>query len=234
MPASIVGAVVGVAGLGMQAAGAAGAFNGPVQKAIPTKQDYENVKAARDVYNIGRKIQSPLDALARQDLRYLGSDQALASAGSQAVNQQWAQMGPLGQQLNQVAAQSGGPGSGRFWGQLGQGTAALDSGVRQANVQGRMGGLNQYIARNGQFLARRSRDLDAGLGAMITGGAQSAQNQMMNIQQQMANNAATSQAMGGLGGSMAGAGMGVVQATGGMQGIADAGYSIGNFFGAMV
>ena len=198
------GAVAGaVISAGMQGATASGAFDKNVPTAVPTRQEYEGVKAARDAYNVGRKIQQPLDALAREDLQYLGSNVGVANAGSQGVNQFWRQAGPIGQQLAPTATLAG-PGSGRFWGQMGQGANALGAGIREANVMGRLGGLNQYMARSGQFLTRRARDLDKGLGAMVTGGAQSAQNQMLTIQNQMANNAATAQAMGGLGGAAGG------------------------------
>ena len=234
MPFAAVGAVVSVAGLGMSAASAAGAFNGPVEKRMPTPGEIEAGKEARYAYQIGRKIQVPLDQQARSDLRYLGSNQALASAGSQGVNQFWQQAGPMGRGLQQSAAASGGPGSGRFFSQLGQGTSMVDAGVQQANMQGRLGGLNQYLARQGQFLNRRTNDLQTGLATMTTGGAQAAENQSARIQAQVQNNLATSQAMSSLGGSMVGAGTGMVSAGGGVQGIKNGFYEIGNVAGSLV
>lgn len=220
MPAAVVAALGGVgatiaagtavAGLGISAASAAGAFSSPVEKSVPTPAEMRAAKEARAVYNLGRDIQTPLDQLARKDLQYLGSNQALDQAGSMGVNELWRQMGPIGQQLGSTAAASGGPGSGRWWGQLGQGTSAIGAGVQQANLQGRIGGLNQYIARQGQFLDRRSKDLDAGLGAMTSGGTQAMQNQANRINTQVQNNIATSQAMSSLGGSLMGVGMGAL------------------------
>lgn len=235
MPFAAVGAIVGVAGLGMSAASAAGAFNGPVDKRYPTIEEMAARNDAKKTYKLGREIQAPLDALAREDLKYLGSDQAMANAGSAGVNQLWQQAGPqFGTGLQQAAAQSGGPGSGRHWSQLGQGTSALDAGVRQANLQGRLGGLNQYLARQGQFLGRRTNDLQTGMAGMTAGGAQGMQNQNARINAQVQNNIATSQAMSSVGGSMMGAGMGMVSAGGGMQGIQNGFYGIGNWAGGLI
>lgn len=220
---------VGAAGLGLSAASAAGAFNGPVEKRMPTPGEIEAGKEAQLTYQLGRKIQTPLDAMARDDLRYLGSNDAMSAAGGRGVNQMWQQAGQLGRGLQQSAAQSGGPGSGRFFGQLGQGASMIDAGVKGANMQGRLGGLNEYMARQGQFLNRRTNDLQTGLATMSTGGAQAAQNQNARIQAQINNNIATNQAMGQVGGSMMGLGMAGVQATGGMD--FD---EVGNTFGRMV
>lgn len=201
-----VGAVT-AAGLGLSAASAAGAFNGPVEKRLPTPGEIAAGKEAQAVYQIGRKIQTPLDRMAREDLQYLGSNAAMRNAGGLGVDQMWQRTGQLGQGLQQEAARSGGPGSGRFFGQLGQGAAIIDSGVRQANLQGRLGGLNEYIARQGQFLNRRTNDLQTGMATMSTGGAQAAQNQNARIQAQVNNNIATNQAMGQIGGSLMSVGM---------------------------
>lgn len=220
MPA---GFVIGAIGVGMSAASAAGAFSGSVDKPIPTGEELDALKAARQSYALGRKIQSPLDALSRQDLRYLGSDQALANAGSEGVNAMWRQAGPVGSGLYEAAAASGGPGSGRFWGQMGNGMAALDSGVRQANVQGRLGGLNQYLARQGQFLARRTNDLKTGMDTMTVGAAQAAANQNARIQAQVQSNIAANQAMGQLGGALTSFGMGMAGGIGGGAGGASGG-----------
>lgn len=218
-----VAATVGAVGLGMSAAGAAGAFGSSVDQSGPTMAEQEAARAARQTYNLGRKIQVPLDAMARKDLAYLGSGQALDAAGSEGVNQMWREIGPVGQQLAPVANMSGGPGSGRWMNQLSQGTLALSNGAQAANVQGRLGGMNQYLARQGQFLGRRTGDLQAGLGAMTSGGAMAAQNQAMARQAQIQNNIAANQAMGQLGGTMVGIGMsGVSAGLGGAAGAAGA------------
>lgn len=225
---------VGVAGLGVSAASAAGAFNGPVEKRLPTPGEIAAGKEAQAVYQIGRKIQAPLDRMAREDLQYLGSNAAMRNAGELGVDQMWQRTGQLGQGLQQEASRSGGPGSGRFFGQLGQGAAAIDSGVRQANLQGRMGGLNEYMARQGQFLNRRTNDLQTGLATMSTGGVQAAQNQNARIQAQVNNNIATNQAVGQVGGSMMGVGLAGLGAAGGKDGVVGGLYKAGDFFGGMV
>ena len=227
MPFAAVGAVVSVAGLGMSAASAAGAFSGPVEKRLPTPAEIEAGKEARAIYQLGRKIQVPLDQQARKDLQYLGSNKAMEAAGSQGVNQFWQQTGALGAGLQQSAAASGGPGSGRFFSQLGQGATMVDAGTRQANAQGRLGGMNQYLARQGQFLNRRTNDLQTGLATMSTGGAQAVQNQNARIQAQIQNNIATNQAMGQIGGSLMGLGMGAASAGLGAGGAAAAGGAAG-------
>ena len=220
MPAAAVMAGVAVVGAGMSAASAAGAFSSSVDQSGPTMAEQEAAKAARQSYNLGRKIQTPLDALAREDLRYLGSNRALATAGDAGVNQFWNQAGAIGQQLTPVANMSGGPGSGRWMSQLGSGTASLDSGLRAAGVQGRLGGLNQYLARQGQFLGRRTNDLNTGLTTMTTGGAMAAQNQMATRQAQIQNNIARNQAMGQIGGALTSVGMAGMGAAGGFGGAA--------------
>ena len=223
------GVAVSAIGVGISAASAAGAFSGSVDQSGPTMAEQQAGKYARQTYNLGRKIQTPLDALAREDLRYLGSDRALDSAGDAGVNQFWNQAGAIGQQLTPVANMSGGPGSGRWMSQLGSGTAFLDSGLRAAGVQGRLGGLNQYLARQGQFLGRRTNDLNTGLSTMTTGGAMAAQNQMATRQAQIQNNIAANQAMGQVGGSLVGLGTGMM-GSGIGKGM---GEGVGNAFGDM-
>lgn len=220
---------VGVAGLGMSAASAAGAFSSSVDQSGPTMAEQQAAKDARATYNLGRKIQVPLDAMARKDLAYLGSGQALDTAGGDGVNQFWRQLGPLGQQLAPYANASGGPGSGRWMNQLGQGAASLSNGLQAANVQGRIGGLNNYLARQGQFLGRRTNDLEVGLGTMTSGGAMAAQNQAATRQMQIQNNIAANQAMGQIGGTMVGLGMSGVSA--GLGGAAGAAGNAGGGFG---
>lgn len=214
--AGIAAATVGAVGVGMSAAGAAGAFGGKVDAQGPTLEEMSAARDAKKAYQLGKQIQQPLDAQARSDLKYLGSDVALANAGSMGVNQFWQQLGPqFGAGLQSVAAQTGGPGSGRFWGTLGQGTSAIDAGILQANAQGRLGGLNQHLARTGQFLGRRVEDLNTGLGMMTSGGVQSQQNKQNRISAQVQNNIAANQAMGQLGGSLMGVGMSGLSAAGG-------------------
>jgi len=95
-----VAATGAVAGLGMSAAGAAGAFNGPVEKRMPTPGEIEAGKEARYAYQIGRKIQVPLDQQARSDLQYLGSDQAMDAAGKDsAIEHTMSGLNPQGCQV---------------------------------------------------------------------------------------------------------------------------------------
>ena len=201
-------AAVAAIGLGVSAAGAAGAFSSKVDQQGPTLEEMSAARDAKKVYRLGKQIQQPLDALARDDIKYLGSNQALDNAASTGVNQVWQQVTPqFGAGLNDVARVSGGPGTGRWWGQLGQGTSAMDSAIQSANMQGRMGGLNQYMARTGQFLGRRSQDLNEGLNMMTSGGAQAQQNKQNRIAAQTANNVAANQAAGQIGGSLMSVGM---------------------------
>jgi len=99
----------------------------------------------------------------------------------------------------------------------------VDAGVRGANMQGRLSGMNQYLARQGQFLNRRTNDLQTGLATMSTGGAQAAANQNARIQAQIQNNIATNQAMGQVGGAMMSVGMAGMCAGGGAGSGAGAG-----------
>ena len=205
---TLAAGAIGAVGLGMSAAGAAGAFSGKVDQQGPTPEEMSAARDAKKVYRLGKELQQPLDAMARNDLKYLSSNQAMDNAAGQGVNQFWQQAGPqLGTGLQSVAAQSGGPGSGRFWNQMGQGTAMLDAGMRQANMQGRLGGLNQYLAKSQQFLGRRVDDLNEGLGMMTSGGAQAQQNKQNRISAQVANNVAANQAAGQIGGSLMSVGM---------------------------
>ena len=205
--AGIAAATVGAVGVGMSAAGAAGAFSSKVDQQGPTLEEMSAARDAKKVYRMGKELQQPVDALARNDLKYLSSNQAMDNAGSMGVNQFWQQAGPqLGAGLQGVAAQSGGPGSGRYWSQLGQGTTMLNAGLQQANMQGRLGGMNQYLAKNQQFLGRRVDDLNEGLGMMTSGGAQAQQNKQNRISAQVANNVAANQAAGQIGGSLMAAG----------------------------
>lgn len=221
---------VSAVGVGLSAASAAGAFSGSVDQRGPTPEEMSAARDAKKAYRLGREIQTPLDALAREDLKYLNSDQALANAGAAGVNQVWRQAGNMGQGLNAVAAASGGPGSGRWWGQAGQMASGLDSALQGAQLQGRIGGMNQAMARQGQFLGRRTNDLQTGLGGMTSGGAQAAANQNARIQAQIQNNIAANQAMGQLGGALTSVGMAGVGMAGGMGKAAD---GVGNAFGGL-
>lgn len=204
-----VAATVGAAGLGMSAASAAGAFNGPVDKWTPTPQEMEAAKWSKNVFGLGQSLQAPLDAAAKKSLSQLGSNTGLGMSADAAVNSTWANGGDVMGAPSVVAARSGGPGSGQFWGQLWEDKANLNRGLYGADVSGRMAGLNQYLTSTNQYLGRKAGTLGSGLNAMTTGGQQAAQAQADRINAQIAQNVATTSAMSGLGNTMMGVGMGM-------------------------
>lgn len=199
---------VAAIGIGLSAASAFGAFGGKVDKWAPTPQEMEAAKWAKNVYNLGRDIQVPLDELARKDLTYLGSDAAANQAQGLAVSDAAGGLYPQLDQNALVAAQaSGGPGSGRWWDTVKDSKAGLNRGLTTASVQGRLGALNNYMTRTGQFLDRRTADLKSGLAGMTSGGQQAADAQAARIQGQVANKIAANQSMGQIGGMLTSVGM---------------------------
>lgn len=207
--AGMAAVVVGTTGVGLSAASAAGAFNGPVDNWSPTPQELTAAKWSKATFNLGQDLQKPLDAIARRDISYLGSPEGLTAAAGTGLNNAWRGMGDLTEAPTAISARSGGPGSGQFWGQMWDTKAALGQGLYGADVAGRMGGLNEYIGSTNTYLGRKSRDLSTGLGAMTSGGQQAAQAQADRINAQVAQNVATASAMSGLGNTMIGAGVGM-------------------------
>lgn len=207
-------AAVTVAGIGLSAASAAGAFNGKVDKWMPTPQEMEAARRSKQTFALSQEIQKPLDTMARKDLEYMKSPAGFEQAASVGANDFF-----HGKDINapivNAAATSGGPGSGRWWGALYDTKAGINGGLYDANVGGRLTGLNNYVTATNQFLGRRVGDLNAGLGAETSGGQQAAQAQADRISAQIARNVATSSAMSGLGNTLIGAGMGGM--SGGMK-----------------
>lgn len=212
-------AAVAVAGLGLSAASAAGAFGGKVDKWAPTPQEMEAAKWATNTFNLGRRIQNPLDASSRQDLKYLESPEAMDQGQGLAVSNVASQLYPAQEaNLQKVAASSGGPGSGRWWGSLWDSQSEINKGLTGAAVQGRLGALNNYVSRTGQFLDRRTTDLNSGLAGMTSGGQQAADAQANRIQAQLASKIAANQSMGQMGGALMSVGMAGMGGFGGSGG----------------
>ena len=208
-----------LAGIGMSAAGAAGAFGQSPEKWRPTQQEQEATAWANKVRNLGNKLQQPIDAGARRDLAYLRSPTAFNTAAADSTNQSAKTFYPG---MNQALAQSlvaGGPSSGQFWNTLGRAGSGMRTGAMASGVAGRSGALNDYLTAGSQFLGRRTGDLQSGMESMASGGLQAAQAQSNRIQAQTQNKIAMNQAMGQLGGSMIGAGMSGLSAAGGLGGL---------------
>jgi hypothetical protein len=269
-------AVMAIGGLGISAAGAAGAFNGPVDQRGPTPEEIKAAAANRQAYEQGRFWQQQLDPMMNrrlkddlgflkqtnqrtaelgQELRGLRGENDFQGAADRGVNQLWQQMPAMQQGMTAVANRSGGPGSGQAMAAMGTTATGIDAALRGTNAQGRMGYLNEYNQRRNQMgqvygqqtqrvggfrdqaLSRfddyRER-LGTGLNLVTGGGQQAAANQNARINAQVQNNMATSSAMSSIGGSLMGAGMGMMSAGGGLSGLESGAYKVGDFFGAMV
>lgn len=196
-------AAVAVIGAGLSTASGLGAFNGKVDKWNPTGEELEASRAALDAFRVGQNIQRPLDKLARQDIRYLGSDAAVQQAGALGVNQAAAALYPqAGQRLYDAAVSAGGPGSGRYFAMANQGANMIDRGYAQASAAGRLGGLSNYLNAGQQFLGRRQQDLSMGLAGLAEGAGLTAQGQASLINAQRQTNLNRNNFMGGVGGMM--------------------------------
>ena len=186
----------------------------------------------------------------KKELNTLGGQNYYQAAADRSVNQAWQKMPNLNQ-VGAASARSGGPGSGQFFSGLGTMTSGMDAATRGANLQGRMGYLDQYNKRRGQYgqqLDQFGQRLDAfgaglqnyanqtegmfgqyqdrigqGLDMVNRGAGQAADSQNRRIQAQVANNVATGQAMGQLGGSMISAGMMGFSAAGGLGALGGSG-----------
>ena len=267
MPFSAVATAVG---LGISAAGAGGAFNGPVDRRGPTPEELKATSVNRQAYEQGRFWQQQLDPVINRrlrddlgflkqtnqrtaelgrELRELRGENDFQDAADRSVNQVWQQLPVMQPAVTSVANRSGGPGSGRSLAVMGTMATGIDAARRGANVQGRMGYLNEYNQRRGQMgqvygqqtqrvggfrdqaLSRfddyRER-LGTGLNLVTGGGQQAADNQNARINAQVQDNRATSSAMSSIGGSLMGAGMAGVRASGGLDKVAT---DTGNFFG---
>jgi hypothetical protein len=250
-------------GVGMSAAGAAGAFSSKVDPYGPTPEELQAAGINDKVFQQGQEWQKQLDPLSWQRLdqqladniqqaNYLGQYQQrlgglkkelntlnrpgfYQDAADRSVNQAWQQMPNIQQGLQGVSARSGGAGSGQFFAGLGSATNGMDAAVKGANLQGRLGYLDQYNKRRGQYgqqLGQFGQRLDAfgsgienyanasqnmfgdyqqrigtGLDMVNRGAGQAADSQSRRIQAQVNNNIATNNAMGQIGGSLTSVGM---------------------------
>lgn len=231
-----VSAGVFAVGAGLSIASATGAFNGRVDPNVPTKEELEAAAKSKQLFEFGRNLQKPLDKQALKDLSYFKSPAYLASQEGLARDQVMAAGSPALEAGGlATAARTGGPGSGAWWAQQGTGGAQLDAALRQAGAGGRLGGIQNYVGRAGQFIGRKTADVATGLDLMQQGAGQAYQSQQNRIAAQIGRNQATAQAMGAIGGSLmsvgsmgmgAAAGPAVGAATGTIgQGISNVGSS---------
>ena len=179
MPFAAVGAITAVAGLGMSAASAAGAFSSKVDPRTATPEELEAARYNQQVFDQGQQWQKQLDPLSwqrldtalestvqqanflkqyqdrlgglKRELGTLNGQGYYQDAANRAVNEAWNQYPQAQQQLTATAARSGGPGSGQFMSQLGGLAGGMDNAVRSAGVKGRMGYLADYTQRRGQY-----------------------------------------------------------------------------------
>lgn len=215
-----IAAGTGIVGLGLSAASASGAFNGPVDSNGPTPEELQATKQSKKVFEFSQKIRKPIDALARKDLDTLRSPGQADLQEGNAVNQVMGADSPaLERTLATTAAGSGGPGSGRFAARLGAAGSQLDSDVTKAKVGGRLSALQEYLARSGQYVDRKSQDLETGMGLVQSGGDAAASRQAARIGAQVQRNIGTNQAVGQIGGSLMSLGMSGLSAAGGAGGV---------------
>jgi hypothetical protein len=262
---------VSAVGVGMSAASAAGAFSSKVDNSGPTPEEIKAMELNRQAYEQGRFWQQQLDPMMnrrlkddlaylkqtdartgelRQELRGLNDSRYYQGAADRAVNQVWQGYPQALQGVQQTASRSGGPGSGAFMSRMGDLNIGMESAVRGASVQGRLGYLNemnqnrgrmgqvydQQLQRAGSYrdqsLSRFSDFQDrltTGLGLVTGGGQNAAANQQARINAQVQNNIAANQAMGQIGGSLTSVGMAGMGAFGG--GTAGQGSGAGGFGG---
>jgi hypothetical protein len=169
---SVASLAVGVAGLGMSAAGAAGAFSGPVDNRGPTPEEIKAAAANRQAYEQGRFWQQQLDPMVNRrlkdelgflkqtnqrtaelgrELRGLRGENDFQGAADRSANQAWQQMPAMQAGMTAVANRSGGPGSGQSLAAMGTSATGVDATLRRAQAQGRLGYLNEYGQRRNQM-----------------------------------------------------------------------------------
>lgn len=212
-----IGLGTSVIGTGLSMASAAGAFNGPVDKWQPTPEEMEAAKWSKKTFDLSQKLGTQADALTRKELEDIKSAEYAQDLENRQVNQFWGQAGDFSGPLTAAAQSSGGPGSGRWLNTVKDLNAGVNRGVYQAKIAGQLAPLEDYTTGLTGFVGRRAQDLRGGLGAMTSGGNASADAQAQKIQGQVANNIATSQAISGIGGSIAGVGSGLMGAAGKMK-----------------
>jgi hypothetical protein len=251
---------VSAVGVGMSAASAAGAFSSKVDSSGPTPEEIKAMELNRQAYEQGRFWQQQLDPMMNrrlnaerdylkqtnqrtselgQELRGLNDARYYDQAADRAVNQTWQGYPQALQGVQQTASRSGGPGSGAFMSRMGDLNIGMESAVRGANAQGRLGYLNEHSQMRGQMgqvlgqqlqRAGSYRDqslsrfsdfqdrLTTGLGLVTGGGQNAAANQQARINAQVQNNIAANAAMGQIGGAMMSVGMSGMNAFGGGAG----------------
>ena len=253
---AIAGAVINI---GMSAASAAGAFSDTPEAMSQTPEEANALKYNTQVFRQGQDWQKQLDPIywnrldqglastiqqgnylkqyqdrlsgTKRELNTLSGQNFYQDAANRSVNQAWQQM-PNTNQLAAASARSGGPGSGQFFAGLGSTTTGMDAAVRGANLQGRMGYLDQYNKRRGQYgqqLDQFGQRLDAfgsglqnyanaaegmfgqyadriqgGLSLMNRGAEQAVDSRDARINATLANNAARNQGIGNMTGAIAG------------------------------
>lgn len=214
-----IAAGTGIIGLGLSAASAGGAFNGPVDSAGPTPEELEAAVISRKVFNFGRKTQKRMNSLAKDDLATLKSKEQTDLQEGNAVNNVMGSSSPaMTASLSRSASSSGGPGSGRFAATLGANGAKMGADVATAKAGGRVVSISDYLARSGQFIDRKTQDLGTGMNMVQTGGDAAASRQAARIGAQVQNNIATNEAMGQIGGALTSVGMSGMGMAGGAGG----------------
>lgn len=225
---------IGAVGVGISGASAAGAFNHKVDKFQPTPQELDAAAKSKKLFQFGQDLQRPVDALAREDLGRLKSPGQYDRAAGEATSAVMDQADPmLRARLDQAAESSGGPGSGRWFARLGTAGSGLAGGLQEAKAGGRLGTLQNYLGRSGQYLDRMTGDVNTGMGLMEKAAGSAAERQGQRINAQVLDNQGRNQAIGQLGGSLVSLGMSGAGALGGGSGGAGAGAAKTGVAGAM-
>ena len=207
-------------GVGLSAAGAAGAFDGKVDKFEPTPEELEAAKRSRELFEFGQRLQRGSDQTARKDLATLKSAGEFNRKRGEGASTAVGQITPTLQAgLSEAGRSSGGPGSGRWASQLGVTGAMLDAAKREGATRGGNEALRGYIGRRGQYLERLTGDVDTGMNLMEQGAQSAQQRQAERINAQVGQNLARGQAIGQMGGALTSVGM---AGLGGMGGVAGA------------
>ena len=68
-----IGAGTSLVGTGLSMASAAGAFNGPTDKWMPTPEEMEAAKWSKKTFDLSQKLGTQADALTRKELEDLKS-----------------------------------------------------------------------------------------------------------------------------------------------------------------
>jgi len=169
---TLAAGAVGAVGLGMSAAGAAGAFSGPVDNWGSTPEELKAASVNRQAFEQGRFWQQQLDPVINRrlrddlgflkqtnqrtaelgrELRDLRGEIDFQGAADRGVNGFWQQMPAMQPGMTAVANRSGGPGSGQALAVMGTTATGIDAARRGTNAQGRMDNLNKYNQRRGQM-----------------------------------------------------------------------------------